>query len=178
MTSKISKILMEEHKQILKVADAIENECGKIPSEKRINEEFFKNAVYFIKNYADKFHHAKEENILFKELCKKEIQKKIPCSPIQQMLHEHDIGRDFVRGIENGLKNKEPKKIAENAIGYANLIKEHIYKEDNILYPMADQSMNKKIQELILKNFEKEEKKMSGEKDKCLKILKELIANE
>src|SRR4030067_252437 len=103
MTSKISKILMEEHKQILKVADAIENECGKIPSEKKINE---------------------------------------------------------------------------NAIGYANLIKEHIYKEDNILYPMADQSMNKKIQELILKNFEKEEKKMSGEKDKCLKILKELIANE
>lgn len=59
---KITKILSDEHKNILRLTKLIEKECE---SGENINKDFFIKAIYFIRNYADKFHHAKEEDILF-----------------------------------------------------------------------------------------------------------------
>tara|TARA_Y100000310_G_C20621264_1_gene783414 strand:+ start:735 stop:1229 length:495 start_codon:yes stop_codon:yes gene_type:complete len=123
------QILVDEHKNILKVIAALNEKCNE-----EIDKEFFNKAISFIKNYADKFHHAKEEDILFKELGQVEMH----CNPMQQMLHEHDLGRDFVKGMEEGLASNDREKVKENARGYAHLLQEHIFKEDQILYPMAD----------------------------------------
>ena len=90
-----TKILVDEHKNILKLADALERECNAINKGKNIDENFFKKAVDFIRNYADKFHHAKEEDILFAELNKNSAA--MHCNPIEQMLYEHDLGREFVK---------------------------------------------------------------------------------
>jgi len=170
---KTSKILVDEHKNILKVADAIEKEFNELKKGKRINEDFFRKAVYFIKNYADKFHHAKEEDILFKEMLKDSVKEKMHCNPLDQMLHEHDIGRNFVKEILKGMDEKNRRKVMENAIGYVHLIREHISKEDNILYPMGDEVLSKKAQDIMFKKFEKEEKSREKEKKKCLEIVKE-----
>ncbi|MFA4952750.1 MAG: hemerythrin domain-containing protein [Candidatus Pacearchaeota archaeon] len=152
---KAIKILVDEHKNILKLADALEKECNKIKSGEKVNEDFFKKVIDFIRNYADKFHHAKEEDILFKEFCKTAEKGCLHCNPVEQMLYEHDIGRKFVRGIEEGIKEKDKRKIVENSLGYVNLIREHIFKEDNILYPMAENSFDKRTKEEILKKFNK-----------------------
>ncbi len=170
---KITKALMDEHKDILKIADALEKECDAIKQGKPLDKNFFEKAIYFIRNYADRFHHAKEEDILFKEMCKDSTQEKMHCNPIEQMLHEHDIGRDFVKKTEEGIKKDDRWKVSENALGYVQLIREHIYKEDNILYPMADEVLNKKAQEDMLKRFEKEEKAREKIKKECLAIVKE-----
>src|SRR3989344_4575577 len=134
---KAIKILVDEHKNILKLADALERECNEIKSGKIVNEDFFNKVIDFIRNYADKFHHAKEEDILFKEFCKEDNLAKVHCNPVDQMLHEHDLGRTFVKGIEEGFKEKNKKKLFENVRGYAQLLREHIQKEDRILYPMV-----------------------------------------
>ncbi|MEK6816956.1 MAG: hemerythrin domain-containing protein, partial [Nanoarchaeota archaeon] len=65
---KATEILSEEHRHILKVIDAIEEECKALEAGKSLDKKFFLDAIDFIRNYADKFHHAKEEDILFEEL--------------------------------------------------------------------------------------------------------------
>ena len=160
------KILVDEHKNILKVVDALEKECNEIKSGKGVDEDFFRNVIEFIRNYADKFHHAKEEEILFKEFCNTAEKGCLHCNPVEQMLYEHNIGRDFVKGIEEGMKERDKRKIVENALGYVNLIREHILKEDNILYPMSENSFDKKTKEKILKKFNEISKDKKIEENK------------
>jgi len=165
-----TEILSEEHQNILKIIDALTKECNALESGSSLDKLFFEKAIDFIKNYADKFHHAKEENILFVELCKDTVQ--MHCNPVEQMLYEHDLGRNFVKGIEDGLKDSNKEKIITNARGYAELLKDHIFKEDNILYPMANDALNKKTQQKMLKEFRQIETKRGKDKEKYLAFVK------
>ena len=167
-----TKMLSEEHQQILKVIEALVKECNLLQSGKGIDAVFFKKTIEFIKNYADKFHHAKEENILFVEICKDTVQ--MHCNPVEQMLYEHDRGRKFVKGIGEGIKENNKGKIIENARRYAELLQEHIYKEDNILYPMADNALDEKTKTKILAEFKQVGQKLIKEKSKNLLFVKEL----
>ena len=124
MESEILKILSEEHQNILKVIEFLEEECYSIENGKKLDKGLFEKIIDFIRNYADKFHHAKEEDILFKEMNKN--QKELHCNPIEQMLYEHDLGRNYVRGMEGGVKENNKNKVIENARGYCRLLKEHI----------------------------------------------------
>jgi len=81
------------------------------------------------------------------------------------MLFEHDEGRNFVRGIEDGQREKNRNKVVENALGYVNLIREHIYKEDNILYTMADEVLDNKTEKEMEEKFEEINKKRQGDKE-------------
>jgi len=172
MESETSRILSEEHKNILKVIAIIKKECEAIKNGKQADKEFFSDAVDFIRNYADRFHHAKEEDILFKEFCNNESE--MHCNPVNQMLFEHETGRNFVKGIESGIKENSKDKIVENALGYAQLLEEHIYKEDNILYPMADEGLSEKIKVEMLKKFKNIDKEKSKDKEKYIKLIEKL----
>ncbi len=167
-------ILSDEHQHILAVTYALLKECDAIAYEKRKPDgAFFRKAIDFIRNYADKFHHAKEEGILFKEMCSDSV--KMHCNPTKQMLHEHELGRNFVKQLEESLKKKDVLKAVENARAYAELLQQHIYKEDNILYPMADGALSSETQGEMLKKFRLAENKKfnSGAKEKYLSIARE-----
>jgi hemerythrin-like domain-containing protein len=172
--SKISDILMDEHKNILKVIDFLLIECDNVEQGKDIDKDFFKKTIDFIRNYADKFHHAKEEDLLFKEMCSDNVSEKLHCNPIEQMLHEHDLGRDFVRGIEEGVEEGNKEKVLENARGYAQLLQEHIFKEDNILYPMAEEAFSEDIKEKMIKKFLEIENEKKNDKNKYESFAREL----
>jgi len=169
-----TEILKKEHQQILALIEALERECSSITAGGKLNKSFFRQAIYFIRNYADKFHHAKEEDILFFELCKDQTQEKMHCNPVQQMLVEHDSGRQFVKGMEEGLEINDKKLVIENANGYASLLREHIFKEDNILYPMADEVLDKVEQERIKNKFAEAENKLMKIKNECLAFVKRI----
>ena len=79
-----TKILSDEHRHILKVISALAKECDAIESGKDLDKDFFEKAVDFIRNYADKFHHSKEEDIFFVELNKDNVQ--MHCNPVEQMM--------------------------------------------------------------------------------------------
>ena len=176
ITTKTSKILADEHQNILKVIDALSDECNNLDVGKEINKDFLTKAIDFIRNYADRFHHAKEEDILFKEFvkCAEQEGSCVHCNPVEQMLSEHDQGREFVKEMEQGLIKNNKEKVIEGIRGYTSLLKEHIFKEDNILYPMADESLDKKTEETMLKKFEKVEKERSADKRKYLAFVKSL----
>lgn len=154
MVSKNSRILSEEHKNILKVIALLEIEHENLAKGK-LRADFILKAIDFIKNYADKLHHAKEEDIFFKEFEAKVAHSSTHCNPVPQMLFEHDNGRTFVKEIIAGVQSKDIEKISENIANYCNLLKEHISKEDDILYPMIDEVLDTKKQSEILKKFEK-----------------------
>lgn len=170
----VTKILIDEHENILKIAEALENEAERMEKSKEINKEFILNVVSFIRNYADKLHHAKEEDILFKEFNRKVEEGCVHCNPVEQMLFEHEEGRKFVKMIETGLKNDNKKEVIEGARGYASLIKEHIFKEDNILYPMTEDVFDSKKKEEITKKFEDTDSKKLSEIKKYLQFIRRL----
>ncbi|MEK6885945.1 MAG: hemerythrin domain-containing protein [Nanoarchaeota archaeon] len=167
MTSKTSKMLSKEHEYILKVIAAIKNEEENMLAGK-INATFLREAIEFIRNYADKLHHAKEEDILFKEFEKDASCNS--CNPVPQMLHEHEIGREYVKNMEQGINEKNPKKIIENALGYCRLLEEHISKEDSVLYPMTEETITKKALEEMYKKFEQIDKERAKDKNKYEKF--------
>jgi len=143
----ITTILSEEHQNILKMIDLVMNECEQLENGKEIDVPFFQNVISFIKNYADGFHHKKEEDILFKTML--EQAEYLHCNPIPVMLHEHDEGRHYVRGMEEALLKKNADALGENARNYGFLLQEHIYKEDNILYPMAEEALSEDQKEQV-----------------------------
>ena len=148
----------------------LQKECDALESGKKIDKDFFGKAIDFIQNYADKFHHAKEEDILFVELCKDTAR--MHCNPVPQMLMEHDMGRDFVKKMKEGLEKSDKEVLVEGARGYAQLLQEHIYKEDNILYPMASEALNSEIQKSVLDRFEQAEKTFGYKKEKYLDLIR------
>ncbi len=174
MTERITDLMIEDHKQILKVADALSRECQAINSGKAINKKFFENAIDFVRNYADKFHHAKEEEILFKEFTKNE--ECMHCNPVPQMLHEHDLGREYIKNLEQQVQKNNIQGVISNALGYAELIRDHIFKEDNILYPMTNEALDGKTQKIMMEQaIEAETKKFTkGTKERYLTLADEL----
>jgi hemerythrin-like domain-containing protein len=145
--------LMKEHQLILKYVDLMERyaEFGL----KNLNGPFlFEKAgcfIQFIHEFADDFHHAKEEDILFRYLDVPGVLTH--CNPVPQMLFEHNKAREFVRNMENALQTKDINMLVLNAEQYAKLLKEHIYKEDNILYPMAERGLSDDAKSSLLREY-------------------------
>jgi len=145
----------------------------KIKRNEKVPLGLFKKSVDFIKNFADKCHHGKEEEILFPFLEKRGIPKE--GGPIGVMLTEHDIGRSFVRKIVDGINKNNKKTIVENSFGYIQLLRDHIEKENNILFTMADSVLTKNDSKEILKKFDEVEKRMGkGVHEKYKKLIDEL----
>jgi hemerythrin-like domain-containing protein len=168
----VTKVLSEEHQHILRVVELLEKECSAVERGKELRADFFKKVIQFICEYADKFHHKKEEDILFVELCKESTN--MHCNPTQQMRYEHELGRGFVKEMEEGLKGGDIQKVISGANSYIQLIREHIHKEDNILYPMAEEALgDKEKKELELKFKETDEKNKRLNED-GLKIMRGL----
>ncbi|MAE13835.1 hypothetical protein CMO92_04680 [Candidatus Woesearchaeota archaeon] len=173
ISSETSKILSKEHENILKVVDVLESEIGKL-RDKSIDADFFKKVIDFIRNYVDKFHHSKEEDILFKEFNKCAEEGRVHCNPVEQMLVEHDEGRKNLKLMKSGLNYGDKDKLIEGANGYIVLIREHIFKEDNILYPMADEALNDKTQKNMLEKFKKINTEKRKEVERFEKFVKEV----
>lgn len=171
-----TEILKQEHKIIKKVLDILE----KIVSEvKEVNIDHLEKIVDFIRTFADRCHHGKEEDLLFPAMENAGIPKE--GGPIGVMLEEHEIGRNYVRGMASAIEDYKKgnkyaiEKIRENAIGYVNLLREHIYKEDNILYMMADMHLDEETEKQLLRDFDKVEEKMGkGTHEKYHNLVEQL----
>jgi len=173
----ISK-LVDEHRNILKGIDLLEKAADRLGSGERIPSDFFSKMIDFIRNYADKYHHAKEEDILFVRMERAGFPRE--AGPVGVMLTEHDQGRSYVSNLENANKRyaggdkSAVSEIVDNARGYIHLLRQHINKEDNILYPMAENALGKAGMESMWLEFEKIEQEKSGVEQKYIGLLKEL----
>lgn len=138
--------LKEEHTVILRMLSVIRKACMDILETKEVKDQLFRTAIDFVRCYADKYHHSKEEDVLFKKM-QEEIADKDSEAAIQGMFIEHDLGRAYIYNLEKALDqvkqgNQEAKiDIIGNAIAYTDLLKRHIFKEDHVLYDFGRKTL-------------------------------------
>lgn len=167
------EILKEEHNLIINALNILES-FTKLDLKKVLVSDV-KRLLEFFSQFADKCHHAKEEDLLFPLAEKKGIQKE--GGPIGVMLIEHDEGRKLRKSMtaQTNNLNKTFNRFRKSAEDFIILLKGHIEKEDNVLYPMIDSILSEKEKEKLLEEFEKiEEKTGKGVHEKYVKLIKEL----
>ena len=158
--------LKKEHETIKMMLSILDKISKKLEAEQIVTVKDLTEIMEFIRVFADRCHHRKEEEILFPALESAGVARER--GPIDVMLYEHDEGRQFVKGMNEALgKIKEGDKkagfeFARNAQNYVQLLTSHIEKEDNILYPMAEAKLSPTIQIKLVQGFETIEREVVG----------------
>lgn len=168
--------LENDHVHILMLTDVMEQLTQSADPD--INH--IEKIIEIIKNFADGLHHAKEEDLFFPFLAGKGFSTSQ--GPVAVMLHEHEQGRNFVRGIEENvaLYKKGNKNVVEeiyrNMMGYADLLRNHISKENNILFRMADRVLSDSEQLHLSDLFKETEKKHTNGSDDYITRINDLAS--
>ncbi len=159
-------VLKEEHRVIERMLAVLEVAARRLEAGERVRPGLFREAVDFVRNFADKNHHGKEEANLFPRLEARGVPRE--GGPLGMMLHEHDLGRGFIRAIEDAIEGYErndegaAQVIAENVGSYTQLLAEHIWKEENVLFQMADQVLSEDDQLDLAERFERVDEEVMG----------------
>ena len=129
------KKLVDEHVLIKRLLALIPSIVEFTESSLRVDKDSILRCVDFIRSYADKYHHMKEEDVLFKYVDDK-------AEIIQVMFKDHDTGRGHVRQVVEGAEKGNKAQIKEHLLAYRELLTQHIKKEDEILYPWIDRQLS------------------------------------
>jgi hemerythrin-like domain-containing protein len=164
---KATEILMQEHRVIEGVLNTLQAAAESAAAGGNVRPTFFSDAADFIRGFADGCHHHKEEGILFKSMA----DNGFPTNggPVAMMLHEHEMGRQYTRSMRAAADKwaqgdeSAREQAVENALGYVALLRQHIMKEDTILFPMADRAIPRDKHDNVLIGFEKVEHEETGE---------------
>jgi len=157
---------MDEHRVIERVLASLEAAAARIERGGPIRPGFFTDAADFIKGFADGCHHRKEEGALFPALEEAGVPRE--GGPIGVMLREHDEGRQLVRNMRGAAErlaagdSKAGAEVAANARDYAALLRQHIMKEDRVLFPLADRVIQGAASDALLENFRHVEHEEAG----------------
>ncbi|WP_129598110.1 hemerythrin domain-containing protein [Anaerophilus nitritogenes] len=139
-------LMVEEHKNIKRMLEIIRRACLSVMNGKEIDYKDFQKMIEFVRNYADNYHHEKEEKILFNKMVD-EIGGAAEKLVKFGMLVEHDLGRLYMKELEEALVkvkagDDEAKiDVIANAISYTHLLSRHIDKEDNVVYSFAKREL-------------------------------------
>ncbi|GCD10744.1 hemerythrin domain-containing protein [Clostridium tagluense] len=175
------ELMMEEHKLIKRMLVVVRKFSIKVLNNEEVDYNDFNIVIDFVRNFADKHHHNKEEVILFKKMSEV-LGERIANGPIMGMLVEHDLGRLFMSNLESALAkfkagdNDSRVDIIANAIAYTDLLNRHIDKEDTAIYTFAQKSLSKEqLEEIDTLCFTVEtEATKNNLQDRYIKILSEL----
>ena len=177
------ELMVEEHKLIKRMLAVTRKFSIKVLNNEVVDYNDFNKVIDFVRNFADKHHHSKEEVILFKKMGEI-LGERIANGPIMGMLVEHDLGRLFIGNLEAALKkfktgdSDSRVDIIANAIAYTDLLYRHIDKEDSSIYTFAQRSLSKEqLDEIDSLCFDVETEATNNNlQNKYIKLVSELEA--
>jgi hemerythrin-like domain-containing protein len=157
---KATQDLRKEHDSILHVLKILDKMISTDKKEDIVKLKYYNELVYFLKIFADKCHHGKEEKYFFVEL----VNKGIPDvnGLIGSLLQEHNRSREYIAVMSKSLESKDITEFTTAAVKYRDLLKSHIEKENNVLFEMADQLLDEEIQDALFEKFEQHEESVIG----------------
>lgn len=138
-------ILRAEHRVIESVLDALQQASERLYEGKPVKPAFFFEALTFIREFADGCHYMKEEGVLFEAMTAAGLSNDI--GPITVMLSEHEEARRLALNMKDAAEKwlqgdtNAAHDVATNAIRYVTLLRQHIFKEDTILFPLAEKAI-------------------------------------
>ncbi len=159
-------VLMEEHRIIERVLSALEKQARRLQAGSAVRLGFFQDASSFFRNFADGCHHRKEEESFFMAMVDAGLSNQT--GPIAIMLAEHEQGRAYNRAMEKAaraLDRGEPSArddLTRNALEYVALLRQHIRRENEFLFPMAERLIPPLRQKELAAEFEQIEREETG----------------
>lgn len=150
---KATTVLVEEHAIIERALDVAEAAVARLRVGQDIPDGYAAWLIDFICQFADGCHHHKEEGVLFPLLEARGVPKQ--GGPIGCMLHEHELGRDLVRRMK-GASQATPfdkARFADALEDYAALLRQHIFKENNVLFLMAERVLTPADDEQAIERY-------------------------
>ncbi len=159
---KATEILKQEHENILSVLHCLEKEIEKMRRTGTVQTFKLSQIIDFFQNYADKLHHGKEEKELFTKLIENGMSREI--CPLAVMFAEHDMGREKIKTMKEAIGSMQNGNSDAFALlcttmeEYIELLRDHIDKENCILFPMSDQILKAQDQEYLSQTFDKSQR--------------------
>ena len=163
----VSEELIREHDLILAVLDAAEKEAGRIGKDGAVDAARIRQFVEFFRNFVDRCHHGKEEKHLFFRISMHGLPEGE--SSVAVMFHEHEQGRKLIAAISEALPPAEAgdadaaRSLGRHLQNYVELLRIHIDKENNVLFPRAENLLSDTEKQEVVAGYEKIESAEMGE---------------
>jgi hemerythrin-like domain-containing protein len=161
--------LMMEHRLIERMISLVKDALAQIKATHKADPVFVDTAVDFIRMYADRTHHGKEEDILFRDLSKRPLSAKDQ-RLMKELIEEHIFGRQTTKAIVEAnrrYRNGDESALADIATGLQTLIEfypKHIEKEDKIFFPASREYFTDEEDQTMLAEFWEFDRKLIHEK--------------
>lgn len=161
--------LMVEHRLIERAIASIKRALGQMESENRVDSVFVDQAVDFIRTYADRTHHGKEEDILFRDLSRKNLSAK-DRQIMLQLIEEHVVGRRTTKALADAnsrYRNGDVSALTDIAARLKTLVEfypKHIEKEDRVFFPASRAYFTDEEDQVMLAEFWEFDRKMIHDK--------------
>lgn len=156
--------LVAEHDIIERALTLLEAVAARIDANQPVPADFVRWAPEFFSRFADKCHHAKEEDVFFPLLKERGIPEE--GGPIGVMLNEHVLGRDCVRRMREASEKAEfdGAQFVAAARQLVPLLRQHIFKENNVLFKMAENVLNEADDGILFDRFTEveQERELAG----------------
>jgi hemerythrin-like domain-containing protein len=140
--------LREEHVIILRALDALESAARRLGAGDTLPDGWWRDMIEWLRAFADLSHHAKEERGLFPAMERAGLPSK--GGPVGVMLEEHTEGRDLIQAMESG----DPAWRSMQALRYVRLLRDHIDKENGVLFLIADSVLDDTALRAVGREFE------------------------
>lgn len=161
--------LMIEHRLIEKMLVHFKRELEKIHETGQADPVFVDIAVDFFRTYGDRTHHGKEEEILFRDLGKKDMSHTDQAT-MAELIDDHKLGRSATLELVNANTryrngdNTALGVIAEKLLFLAEFYPRHIEKEDKVFFPAMMKYFTENEQQAMLSEFWEFDRAMIHEK--------------
>ncbi len=157
------EMLQREHELIQQFLANLNSALERLEHGGPVPREFFDKAVEFARFFADKYHHFKEEHVLFGKLAEKSGGR--IDAEIEALRYQHDRGRNHITEIANSLDGfargveASSCNLLENLGAYVHMLNYHIRREERVFYPMVREALSPSEMAAIRELFQKEEQK-------------------
>ncbi len=165
--STVVETLMKEHRFIEKLLGSLQVFVEQLESDQQDARARVADYVEFFREFADRCHHGKEEDQLFVTLGDHGFPR--DAGPLFVMVAEHNMGRQRIKelgaiaGGEGPLSEEDLRQIRESAGDFIPLLRMHIQKEDEILFPAAERALPPEVLDDLAKGFDDFERTIIGD---------------
>ena len=161
-----TQILRDEHDVILRGLELLESCSTRLTDGQTVPPDTLESIIEFFRLYADKTHHGKEEALLFPAMVAKGFSYE--SGPIHCMMSDHEQNRTLTRAMLAAIAemragdSRAAMRFAEAADRYVYGLREHIQKENLVLFNMAEQVLPKNEEPALLAKFHEVDEKEIG----------------